>query len=98
MRTTAFRRTHNGGPSMQLRFDRRLTGLGLAVVLVLGSACGTRLDKAAIVAAHDGKGAQSLAAGPASAGSAQGAVPGAAGDPGASAGADTASTAPGAAA
>ena len=75
--------TNNGGTSMQLRIDRRLVGLGLATVLALGSACGTRLDKAAIVAAHDGTGSQALGAGPASTGSVDASVPGvASGDPG----------------
>jgi branched-chain amino acid transport system substrate-binding protein len=71
--------TNNGGTSMQLRFDRRLVGLALATVLVLGSACGTRLEKAAIVTAHNGTGAQSLAAGPSGGGS-PAAVPGASAD------------------
>ena len=79
---------------MQLRFDRRLIGLGLAVVLTLGSACGTRLDKSAIVAAHDGNGSQALAAGPSSTGSdgapgsgAAGVSPGSAAEAGAATGA-----------
>ncbi len=63
-----------------LRFDRRLLGLGLSVVLVLGSACGTRLEKEAIVGAHDGTGSQSLAAGVSSVGSGEAAVPGVASD------------------
>ena len=67
-------------------------GLGLALVLVFGSACGTRLEKAAIVAAHDGTGSQSLAAGPAATGSVDANVPGAATDSGtgAATGADAA--------
>jgi len=81
------------------RLDRRrCTGLGLALVLTLGGACGTRLDKAAIVAAHDGHGSQSLAAGsPSAAGSVGGSVTGAT-DSGAGAGgaAATASGATGA--
>lgn len=68
---------------MQLRFDRRLVGLALAIVLALGSACGTRLEKAAIVAAHDGTGSQALAAGPSEGGSAEAVVPGTPADSGA---------------
>ncbi|HKN38680.1 MAG TPA: ABC transporter substrate-binding protein, partial [Acidimicrobiia bacterium] len=82
---------------MQLRFDRRLMGLGLALALTLGSACGTRLDKAAIVSAHDGTGSQSLAAGPAAGGSFGATVPGAASTAGSGAAADTGSASPAAA-
>jgi branched-chain amino acid transport system substrate-binding protein len=78
---------------MQLHCDKRLIGLGLAVVLVFGSACGTRLEKAAIVSAHDGAGSQ-LAAGPAATGSVDATVPGAATDSGtgAATGAEAGST------
>ena len=89
--------TNNGGTAMQLRFDRRLMGLGLALALTLGSACGTRLDKAAIVSAHDGTGSQSLAAGPAAGGSFGATVPGAASTAGSGAAADTGSASPAAA-
>jgi branched-chain amino acid transport system substrate-binding protein len=73
---------------------RRFTGLGLALVLTLAGGCGTRLDKAAIVAAHDGHGSQSLAAGsPSAVGPVGGAgVTGAAGETGTAAGAASGST------